>query len=371
MKFKSVLLILVLIPPAILAFIQSMPADNISNAKNLLPLPQHADSTVETESIEKDLTVSLAANRIEQPEKSAEPPALTGIDRLKAMVSKTELQAAVLHDHDQYQRYPPENYRIESPHQDPITQRYAIDQRTTMTEDHSLGITVWTDQKFYLAGDTIEIYALIENAKGEKLASSLITSVVFQQKEISKKLEFTRQQDATYKASIELTSESENPLAQSMMNQPGIYKVLIASPQHELQDAVTFTLSQPDIVLTGNYKDRITSQGDLIIEAEVETFSSQRFYIQASLYSSTQLPVGSSQFSQTLNQGTHWIPLTFAGRLMHDSEESGPYILKQVSLAKVSMPMQRAPAVMPEYQTEAYALSEFSEQTYAESSLNQ
>jgi hypothetical protein len=131
--------------------------------------------------------------------------------------------------------------------------------------------------------------------------------------------------------------------------------------KNDITDAITFTLSQPDIELTGNYKEFINSNGDLIIEAQVKINANAHFYIQASLYSSGSIPIGVTQLSQPLTKGKHWLPLSFSGLMIQDSEESGPYVLKQVSVAKVTMPMQRGPLLEPNFITESYGLSEFSQ----------
>ena len=87
--------------------------------------------------------------------------------------------------------------------------------------------------------------------------------------------------------------------------------------------------------------------------------ANSHFYIQASLYSSTNVAIGITQFSQQLTTGSHWVPLSFSGLMIQDANEAGPYVLKNVSVAKVTMPMQRGPLVEPDFQTDSYALDEF------------
>ena len=48
--------------------------------------------------------------------------------------------------------------------------------------------------------------------------------------------------------------------------------------------------------------------------------------------------------------------------MIQDAQENGPYVLQQVSLAKVTMPMQRAPLLENQYTTSSYRLEEFAGQ---------
>ena len=67
-----------------------------------------------------------------------------------------------------------------------------------------------------------------------------------------------------------------------------------------------------------------------------------------------------------LEKGKSWVPFKFYGLMMRDSNVDGPYLLKNISLARVTMPMQRAPLIHPGYFTEHYTLSKFSNVRYEE-----
>jgi hypothetical protein len=280
---------------------------------------------------------------------------LTGIERLQNLAHKTDLQEQVISEHKNFKRYPPENAAIKSPQQDPISQRYAVDERTTTNDDHTFGLTIWSNEKYYIASDQVNVFAFLQDAQGERTQGNF--NAIFQsdnQKSIS---EFTlkdNDNDGLYEATIDLSQASNSALS------PGIYKVIIEENTSQIKDALTFTLSQPDIQLTGEFRDSITSQGDLLIEAQVEIAQDNRFYIQASLYSINQEPVGITQVTQSLSSGKHWLALNFSGLMIQDSLATGPYVLQQISLAKVTMPMQRGPLQQPDYQTDSYGLDEFS-----------
>jgi len=282
---------------------------------------------------------------------------LSPIDRLRSITDKTDLQAQVIDEHDQFKRYPSENRAFESEDKDPVQQRYDVDERTTINDDSGMGLTIWSDEKFYLLNDTVNVYAFLQDPEGQKQATKFISSIYFNETHALGELTLIDEDgDGIYQGTFELSQK--NTLGYGA----GIYKIRIQDLKNKITDSVTFTLSQPDIALTGNYKEHINSEGNLIIDAEVSITSNNNFYIQASLYSSTNVAIGITQFSQQLTSGTHWIPLSFSGLMIQDAQETGPFVLKKVSVAKVTMPMQRAPLVEPEFHTDSYSLSEFAQQ---------
>lgn len=275
------------------------------------------------------------------------------IARFKEKQDRTQLQDSLIEDHEQFKRYPEGNAAITDAQHDPVLQRYEIDERTTTSDDKSTGLTIWSDKKFYLKDDTVNIYAFIQNNEGQKLAVNLTANLLGTNQQKITPLTFDNVGNNVYQASIPLAQFSSSQMA------AGIYKVLINSTEYKITDALTFTLTEPDIELTGEYKDSIDNEGRLIIQAQVLASTSSQFYIQASLYSGTQVPIGVTQSSTQLNPGLHWLPLSFSGLMIKDAGESGPYVLKNVSLAKVTMPMMRAPLIQPGFITESYALDEF------------
>ncbi|MGR6871553.1 DUF4785 family immunoglobulin-like domain-containing protein [Pseudomonas sp. HK3] len=275
------------------------------------------------------------------------------IARIKEQQERTQLQDSLISDHEQFKRYPEGNAAIPDVDHDPVLQRYEVDERTTMNEDKSMGLTIWSDKKFYLKTDTVTVFAFVQNNEGKKLSTNFNAELLDIRQQKIAKLAFTSTGDNTYQTSINLADFSSTQLS------AGIYKVLINDPKHKLIDAVTFTLTQPDIELTGEFKERIDNDGQLIIEVQVLIGSSSQYYVQASLYSATEVPIGVTQTSIQLSAGLHWLPLSFAGVMIKDAGENGPYVLKNVSLAKVTIPMMRAPLVEPGFTTQSYGLDEF------------
>ncbi len=326
------------------------PLDRVHEESQIILATQHLKKIVSKKSPEKHQEKS--SNSIIYSDQSA-------MDRLRLVTHKTELQEKTVNEYDNFKRYPPQNSAINSKQQDPITQRYDVDERTTMNDDGTVGLTIWSDEKYYVAGNNVTMFAYLQDAQGQRIKGNYSARLLSDQQDTL--AEFILQDDDNdqlYEASIELNSENTENFT------PGIYKVIIEESSSDIKDALTFTLSQPDIRLTGEFKDQINEEGGLLIEAQVEVTQDSQYYIQASLYSATHVAIGITQLNQTLTTGKHWVALNFAGLMIQDSQESGPYVLQQMSLAKVTMPMQRAPLSEPNFQTDSYGLDEFSNQTY-------
>lgn len=275
---------------------------------------------------------------------------LSPIERIKAIQEQTQLHKSVLKDHEKFNRYPEGNAAISDAKHDPVMQRYQVDERTTMSEDKSKGLTIWADKKFYLKSDTVTVFAFVQDNEGNKLNATFKAELIDSQQRSISSLEFAPTSHAMYQTQIELAN---------IQGGAGIYKILINSPEHNLTDGVTFTLTQPDIELTGEFKEHINEKGELVFEVQALVGASSQYYLQASLYSSTQVAIGASQTSTQLDPGLHWLPLNFSGLMIQDAGEAGPYVLQNVSLAKVTIPMMRAPLLQPGFTSDSYGLDEF------------
>ncbi len=324
---------------------QDMPREN--------PL---APVTVPQKSMPAHIADKSSANRAMQTETVLSP-----IDRIKAIQEKTALHDSLIQDHDTFTRYPSNNQRIESAEQDPVEKRYGIDERSTQSENGDTNLTIWTDKKFYLRGTEAIIFATLQDANGLTIPTQFLGQLIYNETESLSQFEFSdTDQDGVYEYRLSLGDDDDEQILIA-----GLYKVLIINDTNELTDAATFTLSQPELQLTGNYTDAISAQGNLLIQAEIEVTVKNRFYFQASLYSSSNDPIGSTQHSAELSPGRYWIPLEFDGLMLHDAEESGPYLLKSVSLTKVAIPIQRAPIIYPKFYTKDYSLDQFRNANYA------
>jgi len=291
--------------------------------------------------------------------KEATPP-LSYIDTIKASSEKSSFQEALLKDHQLQSKYPDYNQGIASIEQDPIERRYELDERTTQNEAGDHQLTIWTDQKYYLHGDEVIVFASLEDLRGVRLNTEFLGQLVYNESQSLQQFKFhDADQDGIYEYRLTLDQDSDPVLL------AGLYKVLIVNSTNEMVDAASFTLSQPEVQLTGEYRDLISPNGDLLIQAEVDVAAKNRFYFQAALYSSTNDPIGTTQISGDLLPGRHWIDLAFDGLMIRDAEEPGPYLLKSISLAKVAFPIQRAPLIYPEFYTQGYSVDQFRNTNYA------
>ncbi|MFT6905043.1 MAG: hypothetical protein ACJAS1_001697 [Oleiphilaceae bacterium] len=356
------------------AFIISIPAFFLSQANEVQPL------ALQTDKIFLDLTENNTLDSIEsiinapapaagikafiaindkiEPETHNESP----IDRIRAIQNKSELHQSLIEDNEKFTRYPEYNQVFSASENDPILQRYQIDERTTQNKEDASSLTIWSDKKYYLQGEQATIFASLRNVEGKPIPTQFIGQLIYDEKISLQSIEFTdNNKDGIYQHSIPLNISAEQKLA------AGLYKVLIVNKTNKISDAVTFILSKPEIELTGNFKDSLSAKGELLIQTEVAVSGKNRFYFQASLYSANQIPIGSTQVAIELLPGKHWVTLPFAGRMIKDVGESGPFMLKNLSLAKVSLPMQRAPMLQPEYFTKDYALNQFHSNQQTES----
>jgi len=275
---------------------------------------------------------------------------LSPIERIKAIQNKTSLHQSLIDDHQQFTRYPSYNKAIAQSSKDPIISRYEAYERSTLSKDKNHTLTIWTEKRFYLNDEVATFYASLKDQQGNDVSTSFAAQVIFGEQLNIAQLEFESSPHNGYQtASLTLDAATYKE---------GIYKVLIANRTNELADALTFTLSRPLARLTGEYQDQVVD-GKLRIMAEVEVEQSNRYYLEASLYSSTNDPIGTTQFADRLESGTHWIPLDFSGLMILDAGEPAPFILRNISLAKVAMPIQRAPLSNPNYATQQYDLAQF------------
>lgn len=278
----------------------------------------------------------------------------TPIERIRAIQNKTELHQALLEDHQQFTRYPEYNQRFDSAETDPVLARYAVDERSTENPEDGSQLTIWSDKKYYLKGDRAKLYATLRDQEGHAIQTQFLAQVIYNEKTNLKTVSFEdTNQDGVYEYDLALSAEDGQNW------QAGVYKVLIINKANPVADALTFIISQPDIELSGEFRDSVSEKGELLVEAEVVVATENRYYLQASLYSANQIAIGATQQSLQLSPGKQWVTLVFDGGLIRDSGETSPFLLKHLSLAKVSLPIQRAPMIHTDYFTREYALAKF------------
>ena len=297
---------------------------------------------------------SIIAKNKEQADANQHNEYLSPIERIQAIENKNELHESLLKDHEQFSRYAEYNKAFEDTSKDPVVKRYEVEERTTQSQEDETSLTIWSDKKYYLPGEQATVFASLRNSEGQAVPTTFVGQLIYNEKTNLQTFQFTDQnQDGIYENTLSLTGSVEQSLG------AGLYKVLVVNNKNKVSDALTFILSEPEIKLTGNFKDSVTANGELLIQAEVSVSEKNRFYLQASLYSANKIPIGATQQALELTKGKHWVNLLFDGRMIKDSGESGSYLLKNISLAKVTVPMQRAPLDSAEYFTKDYSLEQF------------
>ncbi|MFA0810480.1 hypothetical protein [Microbulbifer epialgicus] len=283
-------------------------------------------------------------------------------EEIQARPVKTELHQSLLSDLAKFHRYPPQNRAINSLSQDPITQTHAPDQRTTQS-DNGDALTLWTQKKFYSYGEKVQVYAFQTDSDGVKVLADLTALMVMDDRQVVGTLTFNDNDgDLIYEVEMEAGSYEGRPLS------AGIYKIIVDTDIDGLRDAAAFTLSEDTGNYTGNLRDSVTSEGDLLVEAEVEILERGRFYFRASLYNDEQTPIGVLQYAAELPVGRHWIPFEFYGLMIRDKEQDGPYLVKQLSISRVTVPRTER-LFQPGYYTERYNIEQFNDTPYRELDL--
>lgn len=336
--------------------------ENDEPLQNAPVVMQYSHSPANPE--EQNTTLARAKQAIAMPapaKQQAEAVAISGspanvIDQIRAIQDKTDFHESLIKEHESFNRYPAFNKQFSNPERDPVAERYESYERETLSEDKESKLTLWSDKKYYLPGEQAQIFAKLETASDLPIAASFGGQLIFSERRLIEEIGFENENGISV-ARIELAPDTF---------QAGIYKVLVANSHNDLADAITFTLSRPEAHLTGEFRERINDQGNLLVEAEVAVEASNRYYLEASLYSETGTAIGTSQFSGDFSAGKHWLPLEFYGLMIHDAQEHGPYAIKNLSLAKVAIPIQRAPLSTMRFSTQAYRLEEFSSRSYAD-----
>ena len=273
--------------------------------------------------------------------------------RISGLTNKSDFQQSLLDDQAAHNRYPEHNSQFSNPEFDPLSKRYAIDERVSKKEGSHETLTVWSDKKFYQQGDDIHVFAQIKDGAEQAINGEFSAKLIYEESQL---LDDTILTDENSDKISELFLSAED--IEVKQYKSGIYKLLIHSKTLNISNSVVFSISTPDAHFTGEFRDKLNEDGDLLLEALVDVAKEGRFYFQASLYSSPVDAIGSSQHSAELSMGQHWVPLSFDGSMIKDSGEKGPYLLQKISLAKVTMPIQRGSLLQPDYYTQAYDLDQ-------------
>lgn len=129
-----------------------------------------------------------------------------------------------------------------------------------------------------------------------------------------------------------------------------------------------FYYGEPAAKLTGYYQDKLVD-GHLQLLAEIEVHALGEYRLDATLSGSQGL-LAWARNTVPLEPGIGWIPLTFWGLALRETNEPGPYRLSSVALANVTTtPPQLNDATSTTYQTAPYKPQDFSEERYNDPKL--
>ena len=125
-----------------------------------------------------------------------------------------------------------------------------------------------------------------------------------------------------------------------------------------------FLYSNPRARLTGRWRDELR-EGSLVVRAEIQVARAQ--HLQATLSSVDGTLIGWAQNAGHFEPGAHWIELTYYGLMFHDAGVAGPYVVATATLSTTGvMPHALGPLLTDVHTTRAYALSDFTDQSFGE-----
>ena len=368
---KNIIWLIAVVPTLLIAFFGMNRSDEVSNIPKLIDKNDQISDQVQEKKVAPSTSLVPqipkilmdAAQTTKQPIGQTDNlnQILSPIEQIRALQNKTAMHESILKDHDAYNRYPSFNAKVSSAASDPLMQRYNIDERTTLNDEKTAALTLWSSQPVYQRGESVTVYAKLIDSFGIPLDSKFVAQLVYEGRENITSFDLA---DANKDGTHEFSFMADEILGKTLTS--GVYKILVVNNSNNLMDSVTFVLSDPNVRLTGEYRDSLDSNRNLLIEAEVEVSKADRFYLQASLYTELGDAIGVTQQSLALKKGRHWVPLEYFGLMVRDSGVDGPYRLKNISIARVTMPLQRGPLTHPNYFTEAYQLTQFSNQAYSE-----
>lgn len=148
-----------------------------------------------------------------------------------------------------------------------------------------------------------------------------------------------------------------------------LVKIEAVGEQSSARIAGGFLYSNPWAHLTGRFRDRV-EDGNLIVSAEVEVTRAGRFHLAGTLYTGGNETLGWAQAAVELPVGTHWLDLSYYGRMFHDRGAAGAYHLGTLSLATTSgMPNALNHLAEGVHTTQTYRLEAFTTEAFSDSGL--
>lgn len=166
--------------------------------------------------------------------------------------------------------------------------------------------------------------------------------------------------------------------------------------ENRVYEMTTGFFSSPRLIaeFTGNFQEKIVD-GSLIISAELNVNTPGLYEFHANLFNVSDEPVAINRVKKEMAGGKQWVDFLFYGKIFHDRDVNGPYVLTGLRGERRNLPINptefagKSPEqmerlmqeslnrpeakqpnheVMPswdkQYKTQDYAISDFSNQPY-------
>lgn len=243
------------------------------------------------------------------------------------------LAAHAAQEYRKQARYPAHSKVLPAGVEDPIRAKRTPTEVNARVPQGEVGeLAVWSAKISYEVGQPIELFARPGGSKALAITGEVVNGMGDQVATLSffddgvgpdKVAE-----DGVFSARMFMTKDRRPALADEYM-----VRVQASFENGEVRHAVSgYLYSRPHARLTGNYRDRVVD-GNLVIQAQVRVLEKARFHLAGTVHSVDGEPIGTSQNAVVLDQGLHWIDLSFYGLMFHERKAQGPYVLGSLALS--------------------------------------
>lgn len=278
-----------------------------------------------------------------------------------AQIEAGKLARETAKEYRELARYPESSRAVKKGEADPIREKRQPTRQTRRGSDaNDPTLAVWASKVSYEKGQTIDLYASLEDrGKAVAAASEINGEIVDGFGSILAQVSYRDDgQGADVRAGDGVYSARLVPTA---LTATASYMVRVQTRLADgdpLEAAGGFLYSDPSARLTGRYRD-VLRDGNLVIAAEVEVSERSRFHLAGTLYSMAGEPIGYAQAAAELEPGRQWIELSYYGLLFHDRQVAGPYRLGTLALATAGrMPNALNDLVENAHVTRAYRVQQ-------------
>lgn len=272
------------------------------------------------------------------------------VNELKAMESVID---TTIEDYELRKSFPNHSYPFKSDASDPVLTRFNNSvHQIKSEEDPTVRISVWSDQSFFQFPEAVTLFAQIESdrhsSKVEKQwfqrnLKIIEADVISPQGELIQTIRFkdkgkrkdVMKNDGIYTAHFRIQKDQVPEVG-------GTFLVKLKAQTAEdrwVQGSTGFLYSKPGIRLTGRFRSEQNGQ-DLDVMTQVRVLKSGTYHLAGSIYQANR-PIGYAQNKLVLDQGIHWVPLSYFGTLFDGNTlgkmtQGDALILKNLRVTDVS-----------------------------------